>query len=108
MIPYRVTYYPLLERSSPIWGTFFLRPGQGESDDEIIDRLKRKRVDWVLFVAERIRGVSGPFHEIRPRVVQHLRRNFLRVDTTDLPEGHYLLRRRVPRRPVKPWKDQPG
>ena len=91
VIPYRATYYPLLGRRSPVWGIFFLRPGQGESDDEILDRLERKRVDWVLLTEERISGLPDAFRDARPRVVQYLRRNFLRLRDAGLPAHHYLL-----------------
>ncbi len=95
VIPYHVIYYPLLDRRSPVWGIFYLRPGQGESDSEMIARLEREGVDWVLFTSMRLSGLPGTFSEIRPKVMQYLRTNFRRVRAKDLPPAHFLMHRRT-------------
>lgn len=94
ILPYRSIYYPLLERSSPVWGIFFIRAGQGESDAEMIARIEDGDIDWVLYSTEVIHGARGDFAALRPAVARHLMTRFERVDAPDLPEGHLLLRRR--------------
>ena len=93
IIPYRTTYYPLLGRRSPVWGIFFLRAGQGESDEQIVRRLREEGVDWVLFTEERLGGVGHSFPELRPQVWAYLQANFAPMDSK-LPRNHLLLRRR--------------
>ncbi len=94
VLPYQSVYYPLLGRRSPVWGIFFLRPGQGESDAEMIRKLEEKQVDWVLLVAGVLRGANASFPRQRPEVWDYLSREFATVPDLTLPRNHVLLRRR--------------
>ncbi|MDP6980019.1 MAG: hypothetical protein QF570_15680 [Myxococcota bacterium] len=93
IIPYRATYYPLLGRESPVWGIFFLRAEQGETDEEIIRSLQDQGVDWVLYNEERIVGTSSTFPELRPQVWAYLQEHFAPIFDPNLPRRHSLLRR---------------
>ena len=94
VLPYRSVYYPLLGRRSPVWGIFFVRPGQGETDAEMIRRLDERPVDWVLLVSELLFGVDASFPRQRPEVWEYLSREFTPVPDLALPASHVLLRRR--------------
>ena len=101
ILPYRATYYPLLGRVSPVWGLYFTRPGEGESDMEMIRALEEKPVNWVLMTRDK-HYTPGGFPKLRPEVWKYLKREFRRVDTPELPSPNYLMRRvsRSERRPT--------
>ncbi len=48
MIPWYPAMYPILQRESPLWDIYFLFPEAEARQEEMIEELQRKRVNWVL------------------------------------------------------------
>jgi hypothetical protein len=94
IVPHQAIYYPLLGRVSPVWTVQFLRPGEGETDAELIHRLEAEQVDWALFTGERRGRLAPTLAELRPAVAAYLEREFEPLSVPELPSEHVLLHRR--------------
>jgi hypothetical protein len=94
IVPQQAIYYPLLGRVSPVWTVQFLRPGEGETDAELIHRLEAEQVDWALFTGERRGRLAPTLAELRPAVAAYLEREFEPLSVPELPSEHVLLHRR--------------
>jgi hypothetical protein len=94
IVPHQTIYYPLLGRVTPVWTLYFLRPGEGETDAELIQRLEAEQVDWALFTGERRGRLAPTLAELRPAFAAYLAREFEPLSVTELPNEHVLLHRR--------------
>jgi hypothetical protein len=93
--PQMPTLYPLLGKTSPVWGLYLVWTADAEEQDEIVRTLERKDVAWALIKDRPIDGKEElRFRNSHPRVWEHLHREFDRVRTPALPRRHLLFRRR--------------
>ena len=85
--------YPLLGRTSPTWGIYFLWPGSEADQREMLADLDA--VDWALLQRGRpFDREDLVFANSHPLVAAYLARTFAPVPARTLPAGFTLLRRK--------------
>jgi hypothetical protein len=93
--PTRPVLYPILGKTSPTWGLYFLFPASELVQNETIERLETGGVTWALILDEAIDNRDDlRFKSTNPLVWTYLIESFDRVDDQRLPSNYYLLRRR--------------
>jgi hypothetical protein len=94
--PFRVAYYPLLRKVSPVWDLYMLWPATEAYQEQMIRTLEEKRVDWALVVLEFLaEDPDSVFLRTHPKVAEYLSREFETIQDPQLPGGHLLLHRRA-------------
>ena len=102
--PHMAALYPLLRKTSPVWGLAFLWEADAQGEGEIIRDLERKRVNWALVLDIPIDGRDElRFSQSHRRVWEYLTREFVRIEDPALPGMHVLFRRRPPGPGAEPW-----
>ena len=96
IVPHWSTFYPILQRKSPLWDIYLLRPETQERQDEMIEELKANDVNWVILGDM---GQDGRddlrFRNTHRLLWQHFRNDFERVRAR-LPVNYQLLHRKLP------------
>lgn len=93
--PYMPTLYPVLGKTSPTWGLYFLWEADADEEDEILRSLEQKRVAWALIADAALDGRQElRFRNSHRRVWKYLNREFDLVQVPAIPRRHSLFRRR--------------
>lgn len=93
--PHWTTFYPILQRQSPLWDIYFLFPETKERQKQMIEELNKKNVNWVILGDVPLDGRDElRFKNTHPLIWQHLMQNFEVVEQT-LPYNHQLLHRKT-------------
>ena len=86
--------YVLFEKAAPVWGIYFLWTATPYEEQDMIEQLTSKHVEWALIFEVAIDGrQESMFRNLYPTVWEHLTRDFEPVAGDQLPEGYVLLRR---------------
>jgi hypothetical protein len=92
--PYWPGFYPILRKKSPVWENYFLLPQPKERQEEMIDDLERKNVNWVIVQNPPLDGRDElRFSNTHAYMWQYLMEKFERVDTDLLPPDLQLRHR---------------
>jgi len=87
--------YPVLQRESPLWDIYFLFPETEPRQKEIIETLKRKKVNWILLSNMPLDGredrMFSSTHEI---LWEYFERNYDPLRVQGLSGSYRLLRRK--------------
>lgn len=95
LAPGLTTFYPVLDRVSPVWGIYFLWQANEAEQQELVRQLEERGLRWALIKEAPPDGrVELLFRNTHPLVWRWLARVFERVPTPELPENYFLLRRR--------------
>jgi hypothetical protein len=95
IVPFAPGLYPILRRDSPIRETFFILPTPAPAQEDVIRRLRRADVRWVLLVDRAVDGRDDlRFRRAQAVVWRYLTSEFEQVDGAGSPADTQLLRRR--------------
>jgi hypothetical protein len=95
IVPHSPTLYPVLQRQSPIRDTYILFPEVELRQQEIINDLDTKRINWVLVTDTPLDNRDDlRFRNTHPLVWQYLVSEFEPIDAPELPNNQQLLRRK--------------
>jgi len=93
--PYWPGFYPILRKKSPVWENYFLLPQPREKQEEMINDLERKNVNWVIVQNPPLDGREElRFSNTHAYMWQYLMENFERVDTDLLPPDFQFRHRK--------------
>ncbi len=93
--PSRPALYPVLGKRSPVRQIYFLWFASPEEEEEIVERLEQRAVEWVLLVDTPVGNREElRFASTHPHVMDSIERRFERVPTPLLPPENSLWRRR--------------
>lgn len=92
--PYWPGFYPILRKKSPVWENYFLLPQPRMKQEEMINDLERKNVNWAIVEDPPLDGRDElRFSNTHAYMWQYLMENFERVDTDLLPADFQLRHR---------------
>jgi len=95
MAPFRVAYYPILDKVATTWDLYMLWDASEEHQRAIAEELEQHGIDWVLIVDEfLLNQPETAFTNTHRSLMRHFRRKFDPVLDPRLPDGHILLQRR--------------
>ena len=93
--PYWTTFYPILRKKSPAWEIYFLFPQSRSKQEEMINDLERKTVNWALICNEALDGRDElRFSNTHSYLWQYLMENFEPVGVDVLPNECQFLHRK--------------
>jgi hypothetical protein len=96
IVPFWSAFYVMLERESPLRELYFTDQQPEAHEHAAIERLKQKRVNWVLLGNVSLQENSfSRFRATHPLLFEHLRRDFVAVKVDGLRRSFSLLQRRV-------------
>jgi hypothetical protein len=84
--PHWTTFYPILGKKSPVWEIYFLFPQSRSKQEEMINDLERKNVNWALICNWPLDGRDElRFSNTHSYMWQYLMENFEPVSVDTLP-----------------------
>ncbi len=93
--PYWPGFYPILRKKSPVWENYFLLPQPREKQEEMINDLERKNVNWVIVQNPPLDGREElRLSNTHAYMWQYLMENFERVETDLLPPDFQFRHRK--------------
>jgi hypothetical protein len=97
IVPHSPGLYPILQRKSPTWDTYFILPETEAKQIEIINDLNEHRVDWTILADVPLDGRDDlRFRHTHPLVWQYFMQEFNPVEAPGLPDNQRLLHRKNP------------
>jgi hypothetical protein len=93
--PFTPGLYPLLDRPSPLWDTYFFFPATEERQEEMIRTLALKNVNWAIISDSPLDHRDDlRFSSTHKLLWQYLWQNFEPVDKSCLPKTMQILHRK--------------
>ena len=93
--PHWPTFYPILQRESPLWDIYLLFPENKARQKEMIEELKVKEVNWVILCDVALDGRDDlRFCNTHKLLWQHFRWQFETVKVQGLSHNYILLHRK--------------
>ena len=92
--PLLTTFYPFLEKPSPVWEIYFNFYQPEAVQRKMIAQLEEKRVDWVLLGPLNALGREEAFFtNTHAALWDYLKTNFEPLPDSGLPPGYFFLKR---------------
>jgi len=97
VVPYWPGFYPILEKTSPLWELYFLFPDSEERQLEKIAALEEKKVGWVFMGEEVVLRADGlSFRDTHPLLWEYIENHFTAVSQGKGGVFGWMLMKRVP------------
>lgn len=94
LAPHIPAMYSVLEQESPLWDLYFLFPETEEEQQEMIQTLGEKQVNWVVLGDIALdQREDLRFRNTHPILWQDFMENFTVIENNNLPPNYQLLRR---------------
>lgn len=95
--PHWPGFYPILEKTSPLWELYFLFRDSEERQREKIAALEEKKVGWVLLGDEVVMRADGlSFRETHPLLMEYIENHFITVSQGKGGSFGWTLMKRAP------------
>lgn len=93
--PHWPTLYPLLQRKSPLWESYFLHQRPVAMQDDMIQQLKKQKTNWVILGDVPIDGHNElRFKDTHRLVWEYVTREYAVYPYSGLPADYVVLRKK--------------
>ncbi|MBD1878312.1 hypothetical protein [Coleofasciculus sp. FACHB-T130] len=93
--PHWPTFYPIVQRKSPIWDIYLLFPEVEDRQKTMIEELRKKNVNWIILGDIALDGRDElRFKNTHPLLWNHFQEDFEVIGTKSLPDNYELLQRK--------------